>query len=68
MLLHNREESENSWEFRLLAGPKENSTTWTLLKRTNFPAGDWEAYSGTAFSLQPSACTTLSQQGLVVLC
>jgi hypothetical protein len=29
MLLHNREESENSWEFRLLAGPKENSTTWT---------------------------------------
>jgi hypothetical protein len=32
MLLHNREENENSWEFRLLAGSKENSATWTLLK------------------------------------
>jgi hypothetical protein len=28
---------ENSVEFGLLAWPKENSATWTLLKRTNFP-------------------------------
>jgi hypothetical protein len=27
MLLHNREESENPKEFRLLAGSKENSAT-----------------------------------------
>jgi hypothetical protein len=51
-------------EFRLFAWPKENSATWTLLKRSNFPTGDWEAYSGTAFSYT----TLLSQQDFLLLC
>jgi hypothetical protein len=67
MLLHNREESENSVEFGLLVLFKENSATCTLLKRTNFPA--WWLGDLFGHCLMPSACTTLlSQQGIVVFC